>query len=104
MHRALLFVLAILTQTAAASADDGSWPPPLRGAVNGTVTFSSPELLTAPDRVAALLKPTALEVAAKPPTIDLAFHDQLGPKAADRRLWSSWGDICVASDGRVYCA
>jgi sugar lactone lactonase YvrE len=27
----------------------------------------------------------------------------LGPDAASRRLWSSWGDICVANDGRVYC-
>jgi sugar lactone lactonase YvrE len=35
--------------------------------------------------------------------VDLAYHQDLGPNAAKRRLWSSWGDICLASDGRVYC-
>ena len=40
-------------------------------------------------------------VAAKAPTVELVFHDKLGPDAAKRRLWSAWGDICVASDGKV---
>jgi hypothetical protein len=34
--------------------------------------------------------------------VDFAYHRDLGPDAVKRRLWSSWGDICVASDGRVY--
>lgn len=42
-------------------------------------------------------------VAKTPPTVTLFFHDQLGSDAASRRLWSSWGDIGVAHDGRVYC-
>ncbi len=42
-------------------------------------------------------------VAEVPPDVDLAFHRDLGPEAQQRRLWSSWGDICVAGDGRVYC-
>src|SRR5437763_996359 len=28
----------------------------------------------------------------------------LRPLPVGRRLWSSWGDIGVAADGRVYCA
>lgn len=86
---------------------DKPWPPQLPGAVHGTVTFSSSELLTVPPDVAAALKESGsneLTVAKRPPTVDLALHADLGPNAAGRRLWSSWGDICVASDGRVYCA
>ena len=44
------------------------------------------------------------EVAKTPPRVHFAYHQQLGPDASRRRLWSSWGDICVAADGSVYCA
>src|SRR6185295_13278382 len=83
------------------------WPPQLKGAVKGTVTFSSPQLLVMPQDVREAAKEadtTPLKIAKKPPTVDLALHGNLGPNAAERRLWSSWGDICLASDGRVYCA
>lgn len=83
------------------------WPPELKGAAGGVVTFSSPELLTMPNDVReAAMKPEAasFDVAKTPPTVELALHGNLGPEASKRRLWSSWGDICVASDGRVYCA
>jgi hypothetical protein len=83
------------------------WPPELPGIKNYTVTFSSPELLTVPEFVKTEAeKPEAapFEVAKNPPTIDLAFHTDLGPEASKRRTWSSWGDICLASDGSVYCA
>jgi hypothetical protein len=36
------------------------------------------------------------------PTVDLAFHRRLGSNPTARRLWSSWGDICLATDGAVY--
>lgn len=83
------------------------WPPALTGAVRGTVTFSSPELLAIPEGAAAAAKAAGverIEVAKKPPTVELALHADLGPDASKRRLWSSWGDIGLAADGRVYCA
>src|SRR5690606_11062886 len=42
-------------------------------------------------------------VAQIPPTVDFAFHRDLGENAIGRRLWSSWGDIGIAADGSVYC-
>jgi hypothetical protein len=81
------------------------WPPPLKGAVNGTVTIEDESFLKIPDNVAELAakKDSAKFVVAKtPPRVQLAFHDQLGENAATRRLWSSWGDICLAKDGSVY--
>ncbi len=98
---------SVLTVAAVVASAADSWPPELKGAVRGTVTFSSPDLVNIPEDVrkqASDPKAAPFEVATKAPTIDLAFHGQLGPDAASRRLWSSWGDICVASDGRVYCA
>lgn len=85
-----------------AVADEPSWPPRV-----GTVTLKTDEFLQVPATVAAKMtegKIVPFEMAKEAPTVDLAFHDQLGPDAIHRRLWSSWGDICVASDGRVYCA
>lgn len=83
-----------------------SWPPALQGASNGTATLRSERFLEIPDSVAKAAKQegaAAFTVAKTPPTVDLAYHGTLGPDAINRRLWSSWGDICVASDGRVYC-
>lgn len=88
------------------SADEQTWPPELRGATNGTVTLQSERFLNVPDSVvAARTKEGAAEfvMATTAPTVHLAFHQGLGPDAISRRLWSSWGDICVARDGRVYC-
>jgi sugar lactone lactonase YvrE len=77
-----------------------AWPPELKGATNGTATLHSDAFLKPPPVV-----PDAgtFDVARTPPTVDLAFHRDLGADASARRLWSSWGDICVASDGTVYC-
>ncbi len=88
------------------AAADQAWPPELPGAKVGTVTLRSDALLRIPDSVAAASKAAdaaPFVVAKTPPTVDLAFHRDLGPDAVNRRLWSSWGDICVASDGMVYC-
>lgn len=81
------------------------WPPPLDDAVGGVVNIKTKDFLVAP----ALTEPDSPKteasylVAKEPPAVDLAFHAQLGPDAIGRRLWSSWGDICVADDGTVYC-
>jgi hypothetical protein len=81
-----------------------TWPPSLRGAKNGTVTLRSDRFLEVPDAVAKSRMAegaAAFTVAKEAPTVDLAFHGNLGPNAIGRRLWSSWGDICVAADGKV---
>ena len=100
-----LFGLILTLAARAASQGADTWPPALRGEVHGTVTLRSDQFLQVPEKVAAAVKDgTAVEfdVAKTPPTVELAFHRDLGPDAVKRRLWSSWGDICVASDGSVY--
>ena len=87
-------------------ADENPWPPLLSGAVNGTVTLRSEQFLKVPDSVVAAREKEGAApfvMAKTPPIVELAFHHELGPGAITRRLWSSWGDICLASDGRVYC-
>jgi hypothetical protein len=90
---------------AMSGAADPSWPPELKNAVNGTATLRSDLFLQVPAAVEKESKSEAAPfvVAKTPPTVQLAFHDRLGSDAVRRRLWSSWGDICVASDGQVYC-
>lgn len=88
-------------------AADSTWPPPLRGAVENVLTLEAPKLLKIPAKVAEAQsagKAVPFVVAQTPPKVELTWHQQLGPDAANRRLWSSWGDICIARDGRVYCA
>lgn len=102
---ALLLALTSLSPFLQA-ADAPSWPPTLPGAVKGTVTLQTEEFLRVPESVEAKRKEgkiVAFDVAKTPPTVELAFHEQLGPDAIKRRLWSSWGDIGLAADGRVYC-
>jgi hypothetical protein len=98
-------VLTILVTIA--RSEDPAWPPALPGAVHGTVTLTTDAFLTVPPSVMSQRTEGTIapfEVAKTAPTVELALHDRLGPDAAKRRLWSSWGDICLASDGRVYCA
>ncbi|MBI3461527.1 MAG: hypothetical protein HY000_00485 [Planctomycetes bacterium] len=100
-------VLALfLLVSVVVSAEPQSWPPELEGAKNGTVSLRSELFLQVPDAVQASVADgtaTPFHVARTPPTVDLAFQRDLGTDAVNRRLWSSWGDICVASDGTVYC-
>ena len=58
------------------------------------VTLSGPELLKSPPD-------KTFTVAANAPTVDVLLIDDLpqGPKGT---LWSSWGDGCLASNGRYY--
>lgn len=87
------------------SAAEPAWPPQMKGVGNKAVTISSPSFLEVPEAVKAeAMKEGAakFEVAGTPPTVELAFQRDLGSEADQRRLWSSWGDICLARDGRVY--
>jgi hypothetical protein len=105
--RSLVALAAVLPLTPSRGEDRTPWPPPLKGAKGGTVTLKSDDFLKVPDAVEKARKTKGyadFTVAKEAPTVDLAFHRDLGPDAVKRRLWSSWGDICVASDGLVYCA
>src|SRR5689334_9477876 len=99
----LVAALCFATQTFA--QEEIAWPPPLKGAVKGVVTVEDKSFLAVPDNVAELMakEGSAKFIVAKtPPKVQLVLHNELGEKAATRRLWSSWGDICRAKDGRVY--
>jgi Zn-dependent M28 family amino/carboxypeptidase len=90
-----------------AADEPPAWPPALTGAKDGTVTLKTDRFLDVPEAVAAATAKDGaapFTVAKAAPAVDLAYHRDLGPDAVKRRLWSSWGDICLASDGRVYCA
>lgn len=81
------------------------WPPAMPGVDNGVVTIKTDRLLDVPPEAAATRGDagvTPFVVAKEAPTVELAFHGNLGPAPAARRLWSSWGDICLAGDGSVY--
>ncbi len=82
-----------------------SWTPSLEGAVNGTLTFQTDEFLTVPQAVADEAKSpgaSKFSIAKETPTVDLALCGGLEMNKTLHPWWSAWGDICVASDGRVY--
>ena len=92
-------------------AAEPRWPPKLEGAKAGTLSLKSNLFLKVPRRPAATAKrpvateePGSYDVATVAPRVELTFHGELGESAVARRLWSSWGDICVAGDGSVYVA
>lgn len=104
----MLMVGSVVAMPGTASAQDApvAWPPELPGAKNGTLTITSDLFLQVPEVVQESRKdPEAapFSVAQVPPTVDFAFHRDLGDDAVNRRLWSSWGDIGLAADGSVYC-
>lgn len=103
--RTVLIALFLLCFSAGMLGAQEQWPPPLKGAVNGTVTFTSDLLLKVPpdvQKMAAEPDVPPFIVAKTPPVIDLAYHGNLPNAALNGTGWSAWGDICLASDGRVY--
>lgn len=102
-----LCVCFLLVVPVVVAAQEPPWPPPLPHAKDGTAIIKSDLLLEVPASVQAARKDAAAAefvVAAKAPTVALAYHGDLGAGAIQRRLWSSWGDIALARDGKVYCA
>src|SRR5690349_12941676 len=92
--------VALLTLAPSRADDKPSWPPALKGAKNGTVTQKTDDFLKVPEAVEKSRKTKGYAdfvVAKEAPSVDLAYHRDLGPDAVKRRLWSSWGDVCVAS-------
>jgi hypothetical protein len=100
----IVAVIVMLPASTVNAGEDIPWPPPLPGVVDGVISLSSRELLKVPASTPVPDRGEAVPfvVAQTPPKVDLYFHGDLGPNAGSRRLWSSWGDLCVATDGKVY--
>jgi hypothetical protein len=84
-----------------------TWPPALPSAnENGIGTISTPDLLKTPEAVQRILDSNAaaakLTIAKAVPVVELTYHQGLPNAALNGTGWSSWGDICLASDGKVY--
>lgn len=95
---------APVTQT----VEQATWPPAIPNAdANGVITLNDKAFLNVPDAVAKAAKELGYEfaVAKTSPVVDLVFHNDLpnpGVRPGNGTGWTSWGDICVASDGSVY--
>jgi len=109
-HVLLAVVLTVQLAAALHAAEPAqpvgnNWPPALIGAVNEVVMLTTDEFLKVPEAVeAARAKEgaTPFVVAKTAPLIELSYHRQLPDAALNGTGWSAWGDICVASDGKVY--
>ncbi len=101
------FSTCLLFATLVFAGQPMEWPPHMRGVSNRTIRIKSNEFLVVPDSVVQAASGTgkvaAFVVAAEAPVVDLAFHGPLPDAALNGTGWSSWGDIEVADDGRVYC-
>lgn len=90
------------------SYEEAVWPPDLPTAnENGVASLNNVDMLKVSSSVQHVLDSTSnvkLKVAGTVPVIDLVYHSQLptNPNDSSGALWSSWGDICLASDGKVY--
>jgi hypothetical protein len=82
------------------------WPPILPGTdQNNMAHLSGNDLLQVPTSVKEILQSDSnvhLQVAATAPQIDITYHQGLPNAALNGTGWSSWGDICLATDGKVY--
>lgn len=81
------------------------WPPELPTAdENGVATLSGPDLLQVPSSVQHILDSAGirLDIAKTAPKIELVYHNDLPSASFNGTGWSSWGNICIASDGKVY--
>lgn len=105
--RFLTFSSLLLACTVLSCSNEkkAGWPPSLNGAdENGVATLNTSELLEIPAEVQKVIDSAGvhLSVASTVPTVDLVFHNELPDSALNGVGWSSWGDICLASDGKVY--
>ncbi|MEO5998292.1 MAG: hypothetical protein ABIN89_16175 [Chitinophagaceae bacterium] len=83
-----------------------TWPPDLRTAdKNGVATLTGLDLLKVPLAVQHILDSNSqaqLTFAKEAPKVELVYFNQLPSPSFNGTGWSSWGDICIASDGKVY--
>ena len=86
--------------------DKAVWPPALPGAdKNGVATIGTPDLLLMPQSVRKIIDSNPginLSVAKNAPLIELVYHNDLPDKGPEYIGWTSYGDICLAGDGKVY--
>ena len=98
-------LLSVPVRAETTATNQLSWTPTLEGAVNGTITLTTQEFLTVPQAVAEEARNEGASpfiVAKETPTVDLALCGGLEMNKTLHPWWSAWGDICVASDRRVY--
>lgn len=102
----ILFILVFLSFSCQKPVEETAWPPDLPTAnKNGVATLTGPELLQIPSTVQHILDSlpkVQLAVAREAPTVELVYFNDLPDPAFNGTGWSSWGDICIASDGKVY--
>jgi sugar lactone lactonase YvrE len=104
---ALVLVIAGLLATglyAQLDAPSRPWPPALPG-IDGTVSLTDAGFLKIPDVVTERLTQECAApfvMARHAPTVELAFHGDLPHDGRNRTGWTTWGDIGIASNGKVY--
>lgn len=83
-----------------------AWPPTLpKSNKNGVAVLKSNDFLKVPVSIQEVLDANPeikLEIAKHIPKVELVYHNELNNAAINGTGWSSWGDICLASDGMVY--
>ena len=83
-----------------------AWPPTLpQSNKNGLAVLNSKDLLKVPVSIQEVLDANPeikLEIAKNIPKVELVYHNELNNAAINGTGWSSWGDICLASNGMVY--
>ncbi|MEO8206524.1 MAG: hypothetical protein ABI615_10110 [Chthoniobacterales bacterium] len=98
--------VAFAADPVAPQNENAPWPPALRGAdANGTATITTDEFLKIPQDLEKLRtdgKAPPFTMAKTAPTVDVVYHNNLPGRSANGTGWSAWGDIAVASDGKVY--
>lgn len=102
----IIFLFTLLLISCNKSVKEPMWPPDLPTAnENGVATLTGPDLLEVPSAVQHILDSISevqLEVAKEAPKVELVYFNQLPSPSFNGTGWSSWGDICVAGDGKVY--
>jgi hypothetical protein len=83
-----------------------AWPPTLpKSNKNSVAVLKSKDFLKVPVSIQEVLDANPeikLEIAKHIPKVELVYHNELNNAAINGTGWSSWGDICLASDGMVY--
>ncbi|WP_276346935.1 hypothetical protein [Daejeonella sp. JGW-45] len=102
----ILLLSAALFSACSNVQNETVWPPVLPASnEKGVASLSTPDLLTMPSEVRHILdsaRHITLSVATEAPLVELVYHNELPNAALNGVGWSSWGDICLASNGKVY--
>lgn len=97
MNLKLGWILPVLATMLLALAVEADAPPPAEETVSKAVVLESADFLKAP----AGLDQSTFTVAKTAPQVDVCFFAGLKNRGKGT-LWSSWGDGCLASNGKYY--